>query len=273
MSELVPTIPARTGLMLYTLREDCARDFEPTLREVAKMGYEGVEIFDLHGHEPEEVASWLADTGLVACGRHATLDAVETQMSSLAAEARLLGWRRLVVAWVDPSQLGPDLVRRLTAAAGAAATYGLELGFHNHDAEVRPRNGGASFLDELLAGDELFLELDLGWAWYAGADPLSLLERTRGRCPLVHVKDFYRREPPASTLGTDGAAAYERVVPADAFASVGDGAVGYERLAPAAVAAGVEWLLVEQDETDGPALDAARRSLEALNSMLGQVRA
>jgi sugar phosphate isomerase/epimerase len=270
MSELAPAISARIGLMLYTLREDCERAFEPTLREVAGMGYEGVEIFDLHGHQPHEVASWLADTGLVACGRHATLDAVESQMSTLAAEARMLGWRRLVVAWVDPSRLGPDLVRRLTAAAGAAATYGLELGFHNHDAEVRPRDGGASFLDELLAGDELFLELDLGWAWYGGVDPLALLDRALGRCPLVHVKDFYRREPARPV--TDGTV-YERVVPADVFASVGDGAVGYERVAPAAVAAGVEWLLVEQDETDGPALDAARRSLEALTSMLAGVAA
>lgn len=256
---------ARLGLMLYTVREDCARAYEPTIREVASMGYEGVEVFDLHGHEPEEVASWLADTGLVACSRHATLDAVESQMSALAAEARVLGWRRLVVAWVDPSQLGPGLVRRLTAAAGAAATYGLELGFHNHDAEVRPRDNGASFLDDLLAGDELFLELDLGWAWYAGIDPLALLERTLGRCPLVHVKDFYRREPPASAPVSDGAV-YERVVPADIFASVGDGAVGYERLAPAAVAAGVEWLLVEQDETDGPALEAVERSLAAVQA-------
>ena len=91
----------------------------------------------------------------------------------------------------------------------------------------------------------LFLELDLGWAWYAGADPLALLGRARGRCPLVHVKDFSSREP-------------------GAFAPVGDGAVGYERVAPAAVAAGAEWLLVEQDETDGPSLEAARRSFEAL---------
>jgi sugar phosphate isomerase/epimerase len=252
MSELAPAIPVRVGLMLYTVREDCARAFEPTLREVASMGFEGVEIFDLHGHEPEAVAAWLSDTGLVASSRHASLAAVESDMSALAAEARVLGWRRLVVAWVDPSELGPGLVRRLTAAAGAAATYGLELGFHNHDAEVRPRDGGASFLDELLVGDELFLELDLGWAWYAGVDPLDLLERSAGRCPLVHVKDFYSDEP-------------------GSFAPVGDGAVGYERVAPAAVAAGAEWLLVEQDETAGPALEAVRRSLAALTSMLAEV--
>ena len=114
---------------------------------------------------------------------------------------------------------------------------------------MKPRADGASFLDELLADDAVFLELDLGWAWFAGADPLSLLGRARGRCPLVHVKDFSSREP-------------------DSFASVGDGAVGYEDVAPAAVAAGAEWLLVEQDETEGPALDAARRSLEALTAMV-----
>ena len=111
------------------------------------------------------------------------------------------------------------------------------------------RRSATGFLGELLAGDKLFLELDLGWAWYAGADPVTLLTLARGRCPLVHVKDFHSRE-------------------GRAFAAVGDGAVGYERVAPAAVDAGVEWLLVEQDETDGPSLEAARRSLAALRGML-----
>ena len=216
------------------------------------MGYEGVELFDLHGHEPDEVASWLVDTGLVAVGRHASLDVIESELPALAAEARTLGWRRLAVSWVDPSELGPDLVGRLTAAAAAAEAQGLELGFHNHDAEVKPHDGGGSFLDDLLAADAVFLELDLGWAWYAGADPLSLLGRARGRCPLVHVKDFSSREP-------------------GSFAPVGDGLVGYERVAPAAVEAGAEWLLVEQDETDGPPLNAARRSFEALTAMVADV--
>ncbi|HUQ22788.1 MAG TPA: sugar phosphate isomerase/epimerase [Gaiellaceae bacterium] len=248
------TARARIGLMLYTVREDCARAFEPTVREVARMGYEGVELFDLHGHEPAEVASWLADTGLSVSSRHASLEAVESQLPTLADEAGVLGWRRLVVAWADPSELGPALVGRLAAAAAAAAAHGLELGFHNHDAEVRPRGGGGSFLDELLTADDVFLELDLGWAWYGGADPVSLLERFAGRCPLVHVKDFSSAEP-------------------GSFTPVGDGAVGYELVAPAAIGAGAEWLLVEQDETEGRALDAAKRSLEALTSMLTEVPA
>ena len=73
------------------------------------MGYEGVELFDLHGHEPDEVASWLADTGLVACGRHASLDAVESQLPALAAEAgRSAGAVWSSAGSIRP-QLGPEL--------------------------------------------------------------------------------------------------------------------------------------------------------------------
>jgi sugar phosphate isomerase/epimerase len=235
---------ARLGLMLYTVRDECARDLGATLDEVAAIGFEGVELFDLHGHSPAAVADMLADCGLLACGRHAPLEAIESGLPELAAEADEVGWRRLVVSWVDPASLGAALVDRLEAAAEEAAGHGLELGFHNHEAEIR-----TGFLNDLLAREKLFLEVDLGWAWYAGVDPVTVLRKTRGRCPLVHIKDFHSRG-------------------ANAFAPVGDGTVGYERVAPAAIEAGAEWLLVEQDETDGPSLEAARRSLSALRGML-----
>jgi sugar phosphate isomerase/epimerase len=240
---------ARIGLMLYSVRDECARDFEGVLRRVAAIGYEGVEIFDLHGHAPEEVRGWLDELGLVAVSRHAGLDAIEAGLPALAQEGRVLGWRRLAISWLNPVTLEtPGLTARIGELAAAARTEGLELGFHNHDAELHPLASGRTFLDELPS--ELFLELDLGWAWYAGVDVLALLDRVRDRCPLVHVKDIASRD------GRE-------------FRPVGAGAVGYERLAPAAAAAGVEWLLVEQDEADGSTLDAAEQSFGALTEMLG----
>ena len=92
---------ASVGLMLYTVRDECARDFEATLRAVAAMGFEGVELFDLHGHEPGDVRRWLDELGLPACGRHAPLDAIETRLPELAEEAEVIGWRRLVLSWLD----------------------------------------------------------------------------------------------------------------------------------------------------------------------------
>jgi sugar phosphate isomerase/epimerase len=240
---------ASIGLMLYSVRDECARDFEATLRRVAEIGYAGVEIFDLHGHEPTEVRGWLDELGLVAVSRHAGLDVLEARLPDLAEEARALGWRRVALSWLDPATLEtPGLPEHIGELAKAARDHGLELGFHNHDAELRPLSSGRTFFDELPS--ELFIELDLGWAWYAGVDVLTLLGRVRDRCPLVHVKDIASRD------GRE-------------FRPVGDGAVGYGRLAPAAVAAGVEWLLVEQDEAEGSTLDAAARSFDALTGMLG----
>ena len=226
------------GLMLYSVRNAADDDLEATLREVAAIGYAGVELFDLHGHEAARIAAWLEELGLAACGRHARLEQIETELDALVAESQALGWRRLVISWVDPTNLTDTTLVRIAAAGAAAAEHGLAFGYHNHDAEVEQ-----GFLDRLPAG--VFLELDAGWAWYAGADPVELL----GRGPLLHVKDFRARGE-------------------HAFCPVGDGAVGFERIVAAAVRAGVEWLIVEQDESDGSELDAARRSFGAVAAML-----
>jgi sugar phosphate isomerase/epimerase len=241
---------ARVGLMLYTVRDECARDFAGTLQAVAELGYEGVELFDLHGHAPETVRAWLDELGLVACGRHASLHALEHDLSELAEQAPVIGTNRVALSWIEAPTSREEsraFAGRLARIADEATSLGLELGFHNHDGEVRDLEG-RSVLDDLLELP-VFLELDLGWVWWAGVDPVELLERTRGRVPLVHVKDFRTRG--------------ER-----SFCPVGAGNVGYERVAPAAVEAGVEWLLVEQDMTEGSALDAARQSFEARSSML-----
>src|SRR5439155_25420420 len=131
---------ARVGLMLYTVRRDCARDFEGTLRAVASLGYEGVELFDLHGHDVRVVRRWLDELELMPCGRHAGLDAVESQLPELAAECAVLGVDRLVLSWIQPPASRDEAAQmagRLTEVAREAAELGLRFGFHNHDGEVR----------------------------------------------------------------------------------------------------------------------------------------
>jgi sugar phosphate isomerase/epimerase len=237
----------QVGLMLYTVREECARDFEGTLRAVAEMDYEGVEVFSLHDHEPQAIAAVTEELGLPVVARHARLEAIEDDLDGLAAEAQALGWNRLVLSFIDPDTVGdPALPGRLADAARAAAARGLAFGFHNHWAEVVPGDAGAPFVDRL--DPAIFLEVDLGWVWWAGEDPVALVERHAGRVPLVHVKDFRTRG--------------ERTL-----CPVGDGAVDWGTIVPAAVAAGAEWLLAEQDQSDGPPLDAARRSLAALRAV------
>src|SRR3954471_8665553 len=59
----------RVGLQLYTVRDECARDLPATLRTVADVGYDGVELFDLHGDEAAALRSPLDGPGLGVAGR------------------------------------------------------------------------------------------------------------------------------------------------------------------------------------------------------------
>lgn len=245
---------ARIALQLYTVRNEAARDLDAALDRTGELGFAGVELFAIEGIDAAAVRERLDRHGVEVCGWHASLDAVEGDLAPLAERLRTLGTDRLTLAWIEPpaeTDAADALVDRLVAVSGRAAEHGLRFGFHNHAGELKPLADGRSFLDRLLALEPgvVDLELDLGWVWDADADPEDLLRRAAGRCPLVHVKDFSRRG--------------ER-----AFAAVGEGAVGYERVVPAAVAAGAEWLIVEQDEVDGPVWDAVERSLAAVRSYL-----
>lgn len=239
---------AEVALQLYTIRDECERDLEAALRAVGELGYKGVELFQLHGHDAARVRGWLDDAGLVAVGRHASAQELGERLDALVEEVGVLGTDRVALSWIEPSRAAVETVASLAEAAGAA---GLSFGFHNHAPEVQPLDGGETFLDLLrdLPAELLWLELDLGWVWHGGADPVAELAATSGRCPLVHVKDFRDRETRDD-------------VP------VGDGAVGYERVIPAALAAGVEWLVVEEDEVAEPAYEQVGRSLQAVKRIL-----
>lgn len=234
--------------MLYTLRDQCERDLRATLRRVARLGYEGVEFWQLHGHEPGRVREWLDELGLVAVGCHAALGDFEGGLALLADDVRALGTDRVVLSFIEPEAAA---VARIAQVARDTAAVGLRFGFHNHAEELRPLVGEATFLDLLreLPPELLWFELDLGWVWHAGGDPVAELAKTNGRCPLVHVKDFRSREG-------------RHDVP------VGDGAVGYERVLPAAFEAGAQWLLVEQDEVGQRPLEALERSFAAVRRLL-----
>jgi sugar phosphate isomerase/epimerase len=233
----------RIGLQLYTVRDDLARDRDGTLRTIASLGYEGVELFG--EVDAAAMRTALDELGLAVAGRHVLLDA---DVDALAEDARALGCNRVALAWIDPVatvEERDDAVERITALAARARSAGLDFGFHNHWSEVPALEDGVSLL-ALLPG-WIWLEIDLGWAWWAGTSPLELLAWARGRTPLVHVKDLRAR-------GTRE------------FVPVGDGAVGYHGIVGKAADLGIEWLLVEQDELDRELAEALGRSMEALRA-------
>jgi sugar phosphate isomerase/epimerase len=236
----------RLAIQLYTLR---AIDAVAALPTLAAQGYEAVELY-ARPDDASDLRRRLDDAGLEVCGWHVRIERFDGAFDEVVDQARVLGVPRLVVPWTEPpaDRAGAEaLAERLAELRERTAAAGFPLGYHNHGHELETLADGTVTLDVLAQVDGLELELDLGWLWIAGSDPVARLRQHAGRVPLVHAKDFADRETSAP---------------------VGDGAVGYDRIVPAARDAGVEWLIVEQEEHAGDPLDSTARSAEALRRLL-----
>src|SRR5579875_3797458 len=64
----------QVALQLYTVRDETGRDFAGTLRQVAEMGYAGVEFAGYGDLSAQAMRSLLAETGLQAVGSHVGMD-------------------------------------------------------------------------------------------------------------------------------------------------------------------------------------------------------
>jgi sugar phosphate isomerase/epimerase len=236
----------RLAIQLYTLR---TIDVVGALPALSAQGYEAVELYG-RADDANDLRRRLDDAGLEVCGCHVGLERFDPAFDEVIELARVLSVPRLVVPWAErpPDRAGAEaLAERLAALRERVAAAWFPLGYHNHGHELERLADGTVTLDVLAGVDGLELELDLGWVWVAGSDPVARLTQHAGRVPLVHAKDFADRETS---------------VP------VGDGAVGYDRIVPAARDAGVEWLIVEQEEHAGDPLDSTARSAEALRRLL-----
>jgi sugar phosphate isomerase/epimerase len=244
----------RIGLQLYSVKEACAEDLDGTIAEVARQGYAGVEPWNLHDRPATAWRELLDRDGLVACGWHVRLERIEDEPEAVVEDARALSLERLVVPslrWPDTLAGVDELVERVRRAAERLAQDGIALGFHNHGHELEPREG-VTPLERLAALDPqlLFLEIDVGWAYRGGADPVALLRQHAGRVPLIHLKDEQSREGPSAV--------------------VGEGVVPIGEVIEASGAAGVDWLVVEVEDFDeaGP-LPATARCFTNVSRLVG----
>ena len=244
------------GLQLYTLRRELAADYEGTLNRVAELGFREVELFSLGTHSAKEVRRMLDDAGLVAPSGHTLLQPIQDDLERLVEDAKTLGHRYLVLAFLLPNQRRSlDDYRRLVDVLKQAATVcaqaDLGLTYHNHDFEFVPLEGTVPY-DLLLEGtssEELTLELDLYWTTKAGRDPLEILGTEPSRFPMVHVKDMDDSE-------------------ARGFTEVGTGVIDFAGILQDPRASGIQHLYVEQDVIRGDAWQSVETSLGGLRRAL-----
>jgi sugar phosphate isomerase/epimerase len=243
---------AKVGLQMYTLRDVLAEDFLGTLRQVAELGYEGVEFAGYGGMTAADLRAELDKLGLVSLGSHVgleqMLEAPEEQIEFNLA----LGSKYLTVPWIGEERYKDEAAvletaKALEAIGRKCAERGLIFCYHNHSFELERTFGGQTMLDIIFGNaspDALAVELDACWVHNAGADPVAYIKKYSGRIPLVHFKDLKREGDHPATV------------------ELGKGEVDLLGIAKAASEAGTEWLIVEQDQCQNPPLVSIANSIE-----------
>jgi sugar phosphate isomerase/epimerase len=127
---------------------------------------------------------------------------------------------------------------------------GMTFGYHNHLPEFGSENG-VVFYDELLRlTDPVFVvfEMDCGWVFAAGRNPLDYLSKTPERFPLLHVKD----------MAKNAKGEYESVV-------LGRGAMDYKPILRAAT--GLKHYFIEQEEFNMPIMEALQLDADYMRKL------
>ena len=243
------------ALQLYTVREEAARDFPGTLRQVADIGYAGVELAGYGGMEVGALRERLKSLGLAVAGSHVALARLETDLGNVIADCYTLECETVVCPVLPAEQRNEQgfraLARTLNVIGGTLHTHGLAFCYHNHAFEFETTIDGQRAYDWLIANTNpayVGLEIDVYWLRKAGHDPAAYLHKNAGRIPLVHLKDM--------TADAE-----------QTFAPVGTGAIDFAPIFAAAELGGAAWYIVEQDRSAGTAIEAARTSWENLRAM------
>lgn len=183
------------GLQLYSVRDITESNLRGALEKVAQLGYNDVEFAGFFGHSGTEVADWLNEYGLTAKGTHTALALLTDHFDEVVACQKAIGAARLFVPYANPkTQAEADaLLETLRDLSGRLAKHGITLGYHNHDHEFKPIEGGAGLMERLVNETGLQIELDTYWAYAAGEDAIAWMDRIAAlnRLPVVHIKDGF----------------------------------------------------------------------------------
>ncbi|MCZ0942244.1 MAG: sugar phosphate isomerase/epimerase, partial [Gammaproteobacteria bacterium] len=263
---------AALGVQLYTVRDSLQADVRGTLAAIAAIGYQEVELFGLGGEAldekplfgltAKEFAAALEDVGLRAPMAHIQGNAMN--IAEIAEVVQPVGVRQLVVPLAPEfvsfeggqfrmigvtgrSQLDA-IAERLNRQGELAKANGMGFGYHNHQMEFADL-GDQNAFDYLFsqADAELVkIELDIGWAVFAGIDPLAVLNRYAGRVIAVHLKDHAPPPSPASSGEPDPASLAAQLV------EPGTGPTDFAPILAALDKTGVAHRFVEVDVSPEP---------------------
>ncbi|MDZ7617903.1 MAG: sugar phosphate isomerase/epimerase [Patescibacteria group bacterium] len=253
------------SLQLYSIRGDCAQDFDKAVEAVAEMGYDGVEFAGYHKYSgnPEGLKKKLGDLGLKVAGTHiGTGSFAPDRIQQTIEFHQVLGCKFLIVpgdgAFCHPEN-SKKLAETFNKAAEILKPHGMYCGYHNHTQEFNTAPDTDKTWWDLFAErtvHDVVLQQDCGWTAHAGRDPVEYIHKYPGRTRITHFK-------PSVKSGDEGKKAF-----------IGQDSVDWAAVITACREVGAtEWITIEQETyPDGKSpLECTDISLKGLRRILAEM--
>jgi len=252
------TIPL--ALQLYSVRRDCAENFDAALDKVAAMGFDGVEFAGYYNYAGKAVdlAARLKALKLKAAGTHLRMpDLRGDALKATIDFHQAIGCRFLIVpgdaAFTDPEK-SKALADEYNTLAQTLKPLGMACGFHNHTGEFK-KDGDKTYWDLFAerTSKDVILQQDCGWTMAAGYDPAAYVRKYPGRTRTTHFKPTVR----------EGDAGKKAIF--------GQDSVDWKSVYAACVeVGGTEWIVLEQEvyPDNRPPMDCTRDSFAGLKALV-----
>lgn len=236
------------AVQLYSLRHhiENGEDMLYILQKVKELGFDGVEFAGFFGLSAETLKKKLDELGLVCVGAHMGLGDMEAdKIESTLDFMTTLGAKTVGIGGADTSTETAlrHVIDVMGAADKTAEKRGMKVYFHNHTHEFEKplfATEPGTIFDRLK--EACHMQVDTYWSFHAGMENYQLITENKDRIAHLHIKD-----------GLDGTPK-----------ALGEGNNKLDVVVKAAKDAGIEWLILENDDPVPDGLSDVARSMEWL---------
>jgi sugar phosphate isomerase/epimerase len=267
------------GLQLWTVKDPLEANEARTLKEVVRIGYRELELYQLP-KSPGEFKKRCDDLGLSLTGCHVHLQSLDDPNTLDVAQQLALQY--LIVVFPTLRSIGTKDISNMSVGelmplyekisaddyrwnaeqfnrhGAALKKAGVQLGYHNHAVDLK-RFGNESAMDILIQETDpslVVFEMDCGHVIHAGADPVGYLQKYPQRIQLLHLKDLKPGYRVSSSIDTE-----EKGVNAE----LGTGVIDWPHLFQVAKRGSIKHYFVEHEgPMDHPPLESIANSLQYL---------
>jgi len=243
------------GAQLFTLRDSLKTpdEIRATLKKLAQLGYEAVQVSALGPIDPAELKAICDGEGLQIVATHVRYDDICDAPQKVIDEHGVWNCTHVGIGSM-PADYRTEMARFARDASQTARPLidaGLTFNYHNHSFELE-RFGdrtGLQILAEESDPEVFSFEVDTYWIQHGGGNPANYLRMLKDRMYVVHLKDMAMKSS-------------EQL-----FAEVGEGNLEWPQILQACKEANIEWYLIEQDVCQREPLDCLGTSLNNLRAM------